>query len=85
MAQLPAPGRAGVEPLRNAWRQQREVARKRLIARLDSRQYREFVDDYLDFTESPREGEIITPLGQPRLVRDTAGSRTLAAYERVRA
>jgi len=85
MAQLPAPGRAGVEPLRSAWRQQREVARKRLIARLDSRQYREFVDDYLDFTESPREGEIVTPLGQPSLVRDTAGSLILAAYERVRA
>ena len=49
------------------------------------RHYREFVDDYLDFTESPGAAEIMTPLGQPSLVRDTAGSRILAAYEHVRA
>ncbi|MGD8684359.1 MAG: CHAD domain-containing protein [Chloroflexota bacterium] len=82
---LPAPGRVAVEPLRSAWRRQREVARKRLIARLDSKGYREFVDDYLDFTESPGAAEILTPLGQPSLVRDTAGSRILSAYEHVRA
>ncbi len=84
IAKLPAPGRAGVDPLRSAWRQQRELARKHLIDRLDSKQYREFVDDYLEFTESPGAAEILTPLGQPGLVRDTAGSRILAAYERVR-
>ncbi len=85
IAKLPGPGRAAVDPLRSAWRQQREIARKRLVARLDSKQYREFVDDYLDFTESPGVAEVIVPLGQPSLVRDTAGSRILAAYERVRA
>lgn len=82
---LPGPGREAVEPLRSAWRQQREVARKRLIARLDSKAYREFVDDYLEFTESPGAAERKPPLGQPSLVRDTAGSRILAAYEHVRA
>ena len=85
IGKLPGPGRAAVDPLRSAWRQQREVARKRLVTRLDSKQYREFVDDYLDFTESPGAAEVIMPLGQPSLVRDTAGSRILAAYERVRA
>jgi CHAD domain-containing protein len=85
LAQLPDPGRGAMEPLRAAWRQQRGVARKRLIARLDSKGYREFVEDYLDFTESPGAGEVVTPLGQPSLVRDTAGSRILAAYERVHA
>ncbi len=85
IGKLPGPGRAAVDPLRSAWRQQREIARKRLVARLDSKQYREFVDDYLDFTESPGVAEVIVPLGQPSLVRDTAGSRILAAYERVRA
>jgi triphosphatase len=85
MSQLPAPGREALEPLRSAWRRRREVARKGLIERLDSRQYRQFVDDYLDFTESPGAAEVKTPLGQPSLVRDTAGSRILAAYERVRA
>ena len=85
IAGLTTPGREAVEPLRSAWRRQREDARKRMLIRLDSREYREFVDDYLDFTESPGAGEVPTRLGQPSLVRDTAGSRILAAYERVRA
>ncbi len=85
IGKLPAPGREAVEPLRGAWRREREVRRKRLTERLDSRQYREFVDDYLDFTESPGTAELKRPLGRPGLVRDTAGSRILAAYERVRA
>jgi len=82
---LPGPGREAVEPLRATWRRDREVARKRMLAKLDSKAYREFVDDYLDFTESPGAAEIMTPLGRPSLVRDTAGSRILAAYEHVRA
>jgi CHAD domain-containing protein len=85
VAQLPGPGRDAVEPLRSAWRRQREGARERMLARLDSRGYRQFVDDYLDFTESPGAAERKPPLGQPSLVRDTAGSRILAAYEHVRA
>ena len=32
----PGPGREAVDPLRAAWRQQREVARERMIAKLDS-------------------------------------------------
>jgi CHAD domain-containing protein len=52
---------------------------------LDSKLYRDFVDDYLDFTESPGAGAIATPMVRPSLVRDTAGSRILAAYEHVRA
>ncbi len=85
IGRLPTPGREALEPLRSAWRRQREIARKRLMERLDSREYRKFVDDYLDFTESPGAAEVKLPLGQPSLVRDTAGSRILAAYERVRA
>jgi CHAD domain-containing protein len=85
LVDLPAPGREAVEPLRAAWRRQREVARKQMLQKLDSKSYREFVDDYLDFTESPGAAEIMTPLGRPSLVRDTAGSRILAGYEHVRA
>jgi len=85
IAELPGPGREAVTPLRAAWRRQRELARERMLEKLDSRSYREFVDDYLDFTESPGTAEIMTPLGQPSLVRDTAGSRILAAYEHLRA
>ena len=85
VGKLPGPGRDAVEPLRQAWRRQREAARGRLVARLDSRQYREFVDDYLDFTESPGAGAVQAPMGRPSLVRDMAGSRILTAYEHVRA
>ena len=85
IADLPGTGREAVEPLRSAWRRQRQDARKRLVARLDGKSYRQFVDDYLDFTESPGAAELAMPLGRPSLVRDTAGSRILAAYERVRA
>jgi CHAD domain-containing protein len=85
VANLPVAGREAMEPLRSAWRRGRETARDRLIDQLDSRGYRAFVDDYLDFTESAGAAEVLTPLGQPSLVRDTAGSRILAAYERVRA
>jgi CHAD domain-containing protein len=82
---LPEAGREAIETLRTAWRRDREAARGRLLARLDSKGYRDFVEDYLDFTESPGAGEVPTPLGVPSLVRDTAGSRILAAYEHVRA
>jgi CHAD domain-containing protein len=82
---LRAPGREATGPLRAAWRRQRETERERLIARLDSRQYRDFVDDYLDFTESPRAAEALLPLGRPNLVKHAAGPLILAAYERVRA
>ena len=85
LGKLPVPGREAMEPLLQAWRREREAARARLIARLDSRQYREFVDDYLDFTESPGVGEVLTPMGRPSLVRDMAGSRILTAYEHLRA
>ena len=85
IADLPGTGREAVEPLRSAWRRQPQDARKRLVARLDGKSYRQFVDDYLDFTESPGAAELAMPLGRPSLVRDTAGSRILAAYERVRA
>ena len=44
----------------------------------------DFVEDYLDFTETPGAGEL-RPAGAPVLVRDTAGRRIWMAYERVRA
>jgi CHAD domain-containing protein len=85
LVRLPEPGRDAMEPLRAAWRRQREAARKQLISRLDGKPYRDFVEDYLDFTESPGVGEVVTPVVEPSLVRDTAGSRILASYERVHA
>jgi CHAD domain-containing protein len=85
MTGLPLAGREGMEPLRQTWRRQREAARGRLIERLDSRGYRQLVDDYLAFTETPGAAAVPSAMGRPSLVRDTAGSRILAAYEHVRA
>jgi CHAD domain-containing protein len=74
-----------LEPLRSDWRRQREVARSELIELLDSRDYRDFVDDYLDFVETNGSGEAATRPGEPVLVRDTAAGRLWQAYEHVRA
>jgi CHAD domain-containing protein len=84
-AALPEDGRAAIESLRVSWVGSREASRRRLVAMLDSRQYRDLVEDYLDFVETPGAGERAAQPGEPTLVRDTAGSRIVAAYERVRA
>ena len=83
---LPEAGGEALEPLRNAWREERERARQRLITLLDSRAYDDFVEDYLELTETAGAGARATPSdpGEPVLVRDTAGSRILGAYEHVR-
>jgi CHAD domain-containing protein len=85
VASLSLPGREAMEPLLRSWRRQREAARGRLVARLDSRAYRQLVEDYLAFTETPGAGEVPAPMGKPSLVQDTAGSRILRAFEHVRA
>jgi hypothetical protein len=43
-----------MEPMRADWERQREAHRKELVVLLDSRDYRDFVEDYLDFTETLR-------------------------------
>jgi CHAD domain-containing protein len=85
-ASLPDTGGEALEPLRTAWRVERERARQRLITLLDSRAYDDFVEDYLELTETAGAGARATPSdpGEPVLVRDTAGSRILSAYEHVR-
>jgi CHAD domain-containing protein len=82
---LPSAERDGLEPLIDAWRDQREANRRLLIAELDSGRYRRFVDDYRDFVLTP--GAEVQPIDPttPHRVRDTAGSRIWTAYERVRA
>jgi CHAD domain-containing protein len=84
---LPETGSEALEPLRAAWRDDRERARRRLTELLDSRAYHDFVEDYLELTETVGAGARVTTAdpGEPVLVRDTAGSRILAAYEHVRA
>jgi CHAD domain-containing protein len=77
--------RAGLRPLITAWRRERDLARIQLVVELDSKGYRRFVDEYVDFVSSP--GRDVLPVDPtiPHRVRDTAASRILTAYEHVRA
>jgi CHAD domain-containing protein/adenylate cyclase class IV len=84
LATLPEDGRTAMEPMRADWERQREGHRQELVTMLDSRDYRDFVEDYLDFTETSGAGELPAALGTPTLVRHTAAGRIWIAYERVR-
>ena len=76
------PGRA--RPLLEPLASDRDEARHRLMAKLDSKGYRRFVDEYVDFVPArPRILPVETTL--PHRVRDTAASRIWEAYEHVRA
>jgi CHAD domain-containing protein len=63
----------------------RDDARRDLLDLLDSRRYQDFVNDYLEFTESPGVAEQVMPPGSPVQVRHTAGGRIWGAYEHLRA
>jgi CHAD domain-containing protein len=69
-------------PLAEAWRERRELCWQQLQATLRSSGYDQFVNDYREFTEQAAEDDV--ELAALR-VRDLAGSRVWAAYERVRA
>lgn len=85
VATLPDDGKAAMEAMRADWERQREAHRQELVTMLDSRDYRDFVEDYLDFTDTQGAGQAPVVPGAPTLVRDTAAGRIWQAYERVRA
>ena len=85
VAGLPEDGKAAMEPMRADWQHQRETHREELVQLLDARDYRDFVEDYLDFTDTAGAGQAPVVPGTPTLVRDTAAGRIWVAYERVRA
>lgn len=76
---------AGLEPLADAWRTRRDRARQELLALLDSKVYRRFVDDYLDLVATPGADAAEADGARPMRVRDTAAGRIWQAYEQVRA
>jgi triphosphatase len=80
-----SPDLAGLGPLLEAWRSDRDLARVRLIVELDSKGHRRFVDDYVDFVSSPNRDVLPVETTLPHRVRDTAASRIWTAYEHVRA
>lgn len=83
---LPPDDSPGLEPLLAAWRDEREAARIVLVRELDSGEYARLVDEYRAFvvTEGAAAAPPASPVA-PHRVRDTAGSRIMAAYEQVRA
>lgn len=75
----------GIAPLRQQLEDQRATARSALIELLDSRRYQDFVNDYLEFVETPGAGDLRSEPGTPVQVRHTAGGRIWTAYEHLRA
>jgi CHAD domain-containing protein len=74
------------EPLLASWREQREAAREALLEELDSNDYRRLVEEYRAFVLTEGAAAVVPPSPTtPHRVRDTAASRTWAAYEQVRA
>jgi CHAD domain-containing protein len=80
-----SPDRAGLGPLLDAWRGDRDAAREDLVVELDSKGHRRFVDEYVDFVSSPGRDVLPVETTIPHRVRDTAASRIWTAYEHVRA
>lgn len=79
------PSGGALEPLAGVWRERRKEARERLIKLLDSRAYEGFVEDYLEFVETPGAGALTTDGARPLRVRDAAAGRAWQAYEAFRA
>ena len=83
---LPGPAAEAFDPLIVAWRDQRTAARTLLLRELDSDDYRRLTEEYRVFVAT--EGAAVAPPASPTAphrVRDTAASRSWAAYEQVRA
>ncbi len=76
---------AELQPLADTWRRHRDQAREELLTLLDSKAYRRFVDDYLDFTATPGADAAEMDGARSMRVRDTAAGRIWQAYEQVRA
>lgn len=84
-ADLPLAEQRALEPLINAWHQQRAEARVQLVRELDSKGHGRWVDDAVDFVQTEGAATVAVGPVAPHRVRDTAPSRIWAAYEGVRA
>ena len=82
---LAKPGRAAVRPLFDSWRSDRDAGRDALVAKLDSDDYRQFVDDFGAFVMDDQAAVARVAADEPHLVRDTAPAQIWAAYHTVRA
>ncbi len=87
LAPLPAAEQASLAPLLSSWRKQRMAARGALLAYLDSRKYRRFVERFHEFLESPDKGVLVEPedVLAPTQVRHLAPVQIWQRYAAVRA
>jgi len=87
LAPLPVAEQASLEPLLSSWRKQRVAARGALLAYLDSRKYRRFVERFREFLESPGKGVLAEPEDTvaPTQVRHLAAVQAWQRYAAVRA
>jgi CHAD domain-containing protein len=84
---LPKEARGGLDPLLDAWRQERETARKRMISFLDSQRNHKFKLSFGDFLQTDGTGARSVRPGQPvpYQVRHVAPRLVYTRYEAVRA
>jgi CHAD domain-containing protein len=75
------PADAPLEPLAADWRARRQQAFEELLRAFDGPDYQRFVDDYLAFARTPREG-VARSLAGAR-VADVAAGRIWSAHQRV--
>ncbi len=80
-AALPPDEAIGIEPIRSAWRRDRERARTALAAELESDDYRDLAKALDRLTRHP--DLVRLPPGNAPTVRDRAGSAVFAALEQV--
>lgn len=78
---------AALAPLLADWHARREVARREMLAHLDSPTYRDFVSAFQTFLTTPGAGAQPIPIGEPlpHQVRHVAPRLILTRYEIVRA
>lgn len=84
-ANLPEADRAGLEPLLKTWQAERETARDKMLAYLDSKTYYRFKQDFLTFvqTEGMAANPVPAGLPVPYQVRHIAPRLIYTRYEAV--
>ncbi len=84
---LPPEMQASFAPLVAHWEVARDVARREMVKYLDSAAYRDFVVEFEQFLNTPGEGALEMPAGEPvpYLVRHVAPQLIYERYEAVRA
>ena len=82
---LPEGERPGLNPLMNAWRRERDSARDKMLAHLDSKSYGLFKQDFNDFVSTPGAGARPVNDLKPGLVRHVAPALVYTHLAAVRA